>query len=203
MWEDHAHLEIPDTCKLHALGSGLNKNSTHDSVRAEFCEQRIGVMMVQSAEYLVSLLAVMMNGAAFVPLDLSWPPGRLEAVVRASRPCLVIFCHHASWSPQRDLSRILTCVNCPILTLSESFLKAVVAKACVVRQAICRCKAAKTSYAYVLYTSGSTGNPKGVCGTEKGIVTCSTAFESDRGALLFCFGEHCQVSIGVGIASQV
>ena len=92
----------------------------------------------------VAILAVMKAGAAFVPLDIAWPPARVLACVRQCASSFVIC--------DADVAREL---GVPFATVAE-LAEGQHDRICVVKEQSPR------SLAYVIFTSGSTGEPKGV-----------------------------------------
>ncbi|MEV4836945.1 amino acid adenylation domain-containing protein [Nonomuraea sp. NPDC049486] len=106
-------------------------------------ETRIGVCGRRTPELLVSVLGVLMSGAAYVPLDPSHPRKRLETVIGDAGITLVV-ADQAGRGVLRDLPLRLVAPAQGELPPPEP------------------AAAAEGSAAYVLYTSGSTGRPKGV-----------------------------------------
>ncbi|MHA6323669.1 non-ribosomal peptide synthetase [Roseivivax sp. CAU 1753] len=103
----------------------------------------VGLCMARSDDLVVALLAVLKAGGAFLPLDPDLPPDRLALMVQTSRPVCVL-----ADIPRRAL---------PFATdvLSELALETqpdTPPGICVLPD----------NLAYVLFTSGSTGAPKGV-----------------------------------------
>lgn len=97
----------------------------------------------RSPELVVTMLAALRVGAAFVPTAADWPPARLAEVVAQVRAALVIVDATLSDLPAPQL-RVTDAAQAPVSVLDEEP---------VVRA---------DDVAYVLFTSGSTGKPKGV-----------------------------------------
>ncbi|OCQ19651.1 non-ribosomal peptide synthetase [Pseudoalteromonas luteoviolacea] len=111
----------------------------------------VAVAMTRSCELLVTLLAVLKTGAAYLPLDLSFPKARVREILTDSQTNLVLFDEQCS-----DIQDMLEscCNSVNIERESESILA---------------CNTVEPSRsidplqrAYVIYTSGSSGRPKGV-----------------------------------------
>ncbi|WP_217712224.1 non-ribosomal peptide synthetase [Streptomyces sp. NA02950] len=116
-------------------------------------ESRVGVVMDRSAELVVVLLGVVKAGAAYVPLDPDYPVERLRAVVAEAGVSLVV--------ADREVDGL------SVLPVAEMFGAEPVDPGVIV---------SPDSLAYVMYTSGSTGVPKGVAVTHGNIA----AFVADR-----------------------
>ncbi|HVR97918.1 MAG TPA: amino acid adenylation domain-containing protein, partial [Thermoanaerobaculia bacterium] len=100
---------------------------------------RVGVRMERSLEMIVGLLGVLKAGAAYVPLDPTYPAERLALLAASSGARVVL---------DRDLLQRLDASlpeTAPAVPMGDGNL------------------------AYVLYTSGSTGTPKGVMIPHRGI----------------------------------
>jgi pristinamycin I synthase 3 and 4 len=120
-----------------------------------------GLAMPRSIEMIVALLAVLKAGAAYLPLDPSYPEDRLRFMISDARPACVI--------TTLDLAAKFPDVSC-LLIDGPDFAKT-----------ISRFPGENPSGrhllkpllplhpAYVIYTSGSTGKPKGVVVTHSGL----------------------------------
>ncbi|MGE7989459.1 amino acid adenylation domain-containing protein [Pseudomonas sp. NPDC089554] len=105
-------------------------------------EQVVGLYLPRSGHALVAMLACFKAGAAYLPLDPQQPPLRLAAILDSARPCLVL---HLDELPAPE--------GVPGLAWS---------KASEGPRLSAEPAAPADRLAYVLYTSGSSGTPKGV-----------------------------------------
>ncbi|MHB1209358.1 MAG: amino acid adenylation domain-containing protein [Acidimicrobiales bacterium] len=116
------------------------------SSRGVRVEDRVGLWAEQGGEMLVGVVAILAAGAAYVPLDPTYPRSRLEFMATDAKLSLVVapeeFCTDAQ---QLGVTVVSTASR------ASHFESPVVPM--VVDD---------TTAAYVIYTSGSTGRPKGV-----------------------------------------
>jgi amino acid adenylation domain-containing protein len=113
-------------------------------------ETRVGVLMERSVEMVVALLGVLKAGAAYVPLDSSYPHERLRFMVDdAGVDVLLAQERAASFLPEDDDVR---------LVLVDAAGEAISRES----EENSQSGAHPNNLAYVIYTSGSTGRPKGV-----------------------------------------
>lgn len=132
----------------------------------------IGVYMLPSVEYIISVLSILRIGEAFLPLDPTWPKDRILSVISSSNVGLIIACG-SSFNESGigyyllDKSHwLIESGICPVLCFSmEERVEDTIGRSNIV----CHCENERQrSFCYLMYTSGSTGKPKGVCGTEQG-----------------------------------
>ncbi|WP_248802875.1 amino acid adenylation domain-containing protein [Pseudomonas sp. MWU13-2100] len=118
---------------------------------------RVAILMPRSPDLIVALLGVVQAGAAYVPIDLSYPQERIRLILEDSQPRLVLFA---------DASANL--VTALAGTLDQRHWDSVAAEfsddlpGSHARVASIAAEIAADDNAYLLYTSGSTGRPKGV-----------------------------------------
>ncbi|WP_328849834.1 non-ribosomal peptide synthase/polyketide synthase [Micromonospora zamorensis] len=113
----------------------------------------VGVLLDRGVDLVAALLGVWKAGAAFVPLDPSYPVGRVEAMlVDAGASVLVTSSGYSDRCPAGV--EVLSVEVVPSAGSSRMVLPGVVDL---------------DDLAYVIFTSGSTGRPKGVQVTHRGL----------------------------------
>ncbi|KFH45123.1 Nonribosomal peptide synthetase-like protein [Hapsidospora chrysogenum ATCC 11550] len=111
----------------------------------------------------VAMFGVLRAGAAFVLLDPSLPPKRLEEIMRQTKATMVV-----SSLLNEDASSSL---SRQVLTLGPHSVQALQEKARRGQASQRLAPSTPSSPAYVIFTSGSTGNPKGVVVTHGNVTS--------------------------------
>jgi amino acid adenylation domain-containing protein len=123
----------------------------------------VGICLERSHHMVVALLAVLKAGAAYLPLDPSFPADRLAFMQADARPLAVI--------TQSSLLAKLPFTAPQILTLDPLRIHE--------RRAAPPPLEFRDNLAYVLYTSGSTGKPKGVPITHSALTNLLVGVSAD------------------------
>jgi amino acid adenylation domain-containing protein/non-ribosomal peptide synthase protein (TIGR01720 family) len=120
-------------------------------------ESLVAVCMNRSADLIISILAILKAGAAYVPIDPAYPASRISYMLEDIN-ATVLLTHSFIQLPGELTGR------CERIDIDkQSFDKFSPVKPVVQLNA--------SSLAYVLYTSGSTGTPKGVQVEHRNIVS--------------------------------
>lgn len=109
----------------------------------------VALCMHRSAAFVVSALGILKAGAAYMPLDPSDPPARLEMLLEDSATRIVV--------TEKGVAGLLPSGNWKSIIVGEDG-----ALPSSHLQVPCVRSASASDLAYVIFTSGSTGRPKGV-----------------------------------------
>ena len=135
---------------LNRLANGMARDLRQRGVTPGDC---VALCLGRSAELIVSLLAIIKCGASYFPLDASWPGDLLGRILDAFGCRLVLL------GPGRSPAVRLPADNLLTVDLSHLVPVDVNPRAGVGAEAI----------AYINFTSGTTGDPKGVPIQHRGI----------------------------------
>lgn len=147
----------PERLSYCEVNARANQLARYLRARGVGAESPVGVMLERSPNLVITLLAILKAGGAYVPLDPAYPPARLEHMLNDARPVLVVT------------------VTKHLALLDDANSKSV----CIDRDAVDIARESAENpglpispddLAYILYTSGSTGEPRGVMGLHRGAV---------------------------------
>ena len=129
------------------LNTRANQLARYLQVHGAGKETLVGICLHRTAQMVVAILAVLKAGAAYVPMDPTYPAERLSFILSDAQPMLLITQKESLILPSNartiDLDR-----EWPLIAKQSDGEPEVLIT--------------KNDLAYVIYTSGSTGQPKGV-----------------------------------------
>lgn len=120
-------------------------------------ETVVGVCLERSADLIIALLAVLKTGAAYAPMDPTYPPERLAFMLADAQSPVVLTHSHIAPRLAQKSSRLL-CLDTAEPTLAHE------------TAANPPARTQTHNLAYIIYTSGSTGQPKGVQIEHRGLL---------------------------------
>jgi amino acid adenylation domain-containing protein len=139
------------------IDSRANRLAHHVVTRGVGPGTPVAVYLPMGVDYVVSVLAVLKAGGAFVPVDPQYPPSRVAFILDDVAAPVVI--------TTTALAAGLAPARATVVELDGAD-----------RQAVARCPASSPHTAvgpvdlcYIIYTSGSTGSPKGVVLRHAGV----------------------------------
>lgn len=140
---DYASVRQHSRCLAHSLialhGIGHGK--------------RVAVLLPRTVQLPISVLAILMSGASYVPLDRNMPVERLRYIVEDAGVDLLL---HAN-----DARYVADCFSDSLASLDVEATTPTLASMSISPDHVLP-ETSMDSTAYIIYTSGSTGHPKGV-----------------------------------------
>lgn len=118
-------------------------------------ESPVGIRIPRSIEFIEATLGILKAGGTYLPLDLAYPPARVDHMLNDLGVRIVLTSAHTPNLPATSGIQMLSVEDLAADQGAEPVLPASTA----------------LNAAYVMYTSGSTGRPKGITITHRGIVS--------------------------------
>src|SRR5271157_3206723 len=129
-----------------------NRIAHYLSERGVKVGNRVGILLKRSIETYAAIIAVLKLGAAYVPLDTSFPSDRIRFIAEDAEFSMLI--------STESISARNAANNCPQMLLDRE--KEAIASQSDSRPEIAFSGQPERELCYIIYTSGSTGRPKGV-----------------------------------------
>eukprot|EP01125_Pyxidicula_operculata_P018052 TRINITY_DN6394_c0_g2_i1.p1 TRINITY_DN6394_c0_g2~~TRINITY_DN6394_c0_g2_i1.p1 ORF type:complete len:4557 (+),score=1106.77 TRINITY_DN6394_c0_g2_i1:1-13671(+) len=108
----------------------------------------VGICMERGIEMMVSMMATLKCGAAYVPIDPKYPVDRQEYIIEDSKPCIVLV--QNSQVNFKNVNYFNVCQGWEVIQQHYSSTSNL------------NISSSLSNLMYIIYTSGSTGRPKGV-----------------------------------------
>ncbi len=138
---------------------------------------RVAVGMDRGSEFVIAVLAILTTGGVYVPLDPAYPAERLRYMLADAQPRLLIGTSGADGAIERSAAE-LDIANVPILQLDGGIDKPFDMPP----------QTTTDSAAYLLYTSGSSGLPKGTSCSHASVLNLLMDFDTRQP---LAEGERC------------
>lgn len=113
----------------------------------------VALFLEPGVSTVVAIYGTLRAGGFYIPLDSAWPPERIRDVLEDASPVVILTETHLQRSLSAFGSRVLCLDDLPEPSKTRSFERPV-----------------PSSAVYCLYTSGTTGTPKGVVVEHQGLV---------------------------------
>ncbi len=131
------------------------------------CDRVVGLFLERTSDIVVGILSILRSGAAYLPLDPTLPAERLRFMLRDAQAVALV--------TEQSLRPLAAAFGVPFLCID-------IAEAGTAATADgAGPKPDPSSLAYVMYTSGSTGQPKGVMVTHANVARLFAATDSSFG----------------------
>ena len=141
------------TMTYRELNHKANQLAYALSKRGLQSQEIVGIMINRSIEMIIGILATLKLGCAYLPIDPNFPNQRIKFILNDSNSKFLL--------SQKDLIEKKGYVNDYIDLFDKSIYRGNTTNLSIL------CK--ESDLAYIIYTSGSSGNPKGVKLTHKGL----------------------------------
>ncbi|KAJ5887386.1 Nonribosomal Peptide Synthase (NRPS) [Penicillium taxi] len=159
--------ELSDKLAILLLSHGINSDSN----------QFVLLCFEKSAWTVISMLAVLKSGAAFVPIDPNYPLQRRESIIEQTNACVILASPKNVALFQRTGAIVIDVSQSTIADLPPSVVNFQVAV-----------EFSPFNAAYRIFTSGSTGSPKAVVVEQSALTTSGFYHDGRLGPLRLASG---------------
>ncbi|WP_058189575.1 non-ribosomal peptide synthetase [Terracidiphilus gabretensis] len=148
------------------LDNRINQLASHLQQLGVKRNDLVAISVERSIDMIVGLLGIMRAGAAYLPLDPTFPPERLAFMLQDAQPSVLL--------TQEKLRTLLPRSQAQVVALDALSLSADTVPSVAAEHG-------PEDLAYVLYTSGSTGTPKGVQIQHRALVNFMLSMQREPG----------------------
>lgn len=134
--------------QLDNLSDVLATNLRHKGVKKD---SSVGLYLERSLEYPIAYIAALKAGGAYLPLELSYPESLLHSILEDAKPTAVLTSEHLK-------DKLPGTVD--VIVLNDSWEERL-AKENESGPVLEKVKSSLDDLAYIVYSSGTTGKPKG------------------------------------------
>ncbi len=167
LFENSVALEYEGDFILYSeLQEKINRRANWLQLYGVLPNHIVAVSLERSPEFIITILAVLQCGAAYLPIDSTFPSSRTSFMVDDSRAEFYI-----TSKANQEVSISCTTILLEDIKKSERDLEVIPLNLSISLDAI----------AYVIYTSGSTGKPKGVKVTHANTINLLTSLAIEPG----------------------
>ncbi|MBA80301.1 MAG: hypothetical protein CMF36_04130 [Leeuwenhoekiella sp.] len=152
-----------------ALNVKTNQLAHYLSQQIEQPNRLIGIYLDRTSSLIMSMLAILKSGHAYIPLDTNIPDERLSSILTDCKPVLVLT-NQALQNRLNTLSNPVKSISLDNLEITNTLNDLPVTNL--------EKKHTPKDLAYVIYTSGTTGKPKGVMIEHQALANTLTYFQS-------------------------
>lgn len=131
----------------HLLSLGIGEGS------------RVGVLLDKNADLIVTLLATLKTGAAYIPLDPAYPAARVRSILEDAEPVRIL--------SQEKFRASFASVSMPLDICDSPEWQNAVSKN---SRSAPKLKISPDAAAYAIFTSGSTGEPKAALTSHRSVL---------------------------------
>ncbi|MCP4150308.1 MAG: amino acid adenylation domain-containing protein, partial [bacterium] len=149
------------TMTYRELSEGSNRLAETLKAKGVTQENIVALMGESTPEVITAILGILKTGAAYMPLNVKYPPERIRIILQDSNAkVLITTAEYAEYAGKIAFNGESINIEAPRETAGEKPRE----------QSIDNEKITPANTAYIIYTSGSTGKPKGVVVQHRNVV---------------------------------